>query len=68
MARKARFTARLNVPIQASLREALDDLADRNDRLVSDEVRAAITYHLRMNRTLTSSSPRSASLWTASWQ
>lgn len=43
---KARFTAKVSCSIQPSLRQAMDDLAEDHDRLVSDEVRAALAFHV----------------------
>lgn len=46
MPSKARFTAKVSCTIHPALREAMDALAETHDRLVSDEVRAALAYHV----------------------
>lgn len=43
----ARFTARVRVRMSPAARAALDELAERHDRMMSHEVRAAIERHLR---------------------
>lgn len=47
---RTRFPRRLRLDIAPEARDALDDLAERHDRVMSDEVRIALKAHLRRAR------------------
>lgn len=43
---RPRFQYRLKVPVSAAMRHALDELVERHDRTLSEEVREAYDHHV----------------------